>query len=372
MPSIDLSCAISAPRSRVFDLARSIDLHRESTAQTRETAIGGVTSGLIALGESVTWRARHFGIWQTLTSQITGFDAPAHFRDSMIRGAFRRFDHDHFFTEADGVTTMRDVFTFISPYGIVGRAIDRLVLTRHMRHLLAQRQAVIKAVAESHDWQRYLTAPADATGNGMIRSWAEVDAIGPLRLSPAQQRARTDAYATPPRAYHSLAHVFAVVVQWHEVARRLGWQRPRETFCAVLFHDAIYRAGATDNESRSAAFARSVLGGVPELDLAEVERLIILTASHGKLAPAQVDRDTALFLDCDMAILGAAPAVYAAYEQNIRIEYAHVPKPLFRRGRQRFLARLLAEPRIFLSEDFHQRLDAPARENVRAALAAMH
>lgn len=156
MPVIDLSTKIAAPIRRVFDLSRSIDLHATSTAQTGECAIAGVTSGLMSLGQEVTWRARHLGVWQHLTTRITAFDPPAYFRDSMIRGAFRRFDHDHFFSESGGVTLMRDVFDFDSPFGILGWLANRLFLTRYMRHLLVTRNAAIKSAAETNDWQRFI------------------------------------------------------------------------------------------------------------------------------------------------------------------------------------------------------------------------
>lgn len=156
MPVIDITTTISAPIQRVFDLARSVDLHAASTAQTEERAVAGVTSGLISLGQEVTWRARHFGVWQCLTSRITAFDPPSHFRDSLVRGAFRRFDHDHFFSEQGEITVMRDVFDFQSPLGVFGQIADRLILTRYLRHFLVRRNATIKEAAETDQWHRYL------------------------------------------------------------------------------------------------------------------------------------------------------------------------------------------------------------------------
>src|SRR6185437_16578776 len=97
MPRIELSLLVAAPPSRCFDLARSIDAHVQSAAATGERAVGARTSGLLALGDEVTWRARHLGVWQELTSRITVFERPLHFRDTMVRGAFARFDHDHYF-----------------------------------------------------------------------------------------------------------------------------------------------------------------------------------------------------------------------------------------------------------------------------------
>jgi ligand-binding SRPBCC domain-containing protein len=159
MPVIELTTFILAPADRVFDLARSVDLHLASTADSGERAVAGVTSGLLGPGEQVTWRAKHFGFWQHLTSRITAYDRPRHFRDSMIRGAFRRLDHDHYFDAADPAgsrTRMRDVFDFTSPLGQVGILADRLFLTRHMRELLLQRNQAIKEAAETARWATYL------------------------------------------------------------------------------------------------------------------------------------------------------------------------------------------------------------------------
>ncbi len=156
MAVIDITTQVHAPMQRVFDLSRSVDLHTASTVHTGETAVAGVTSGLMALGQEVTWRARHFGIWQHLTSRITAYDPPDHFRDSLVRGAFRRFDHDHFFSERGDVTLMRDVFDFQSPLGILGRIADALFLTRYMTQLLVTRNALIKSAAETDQWRHYL------------------------------------------------------------------------------------------------------------------------------------------------------------------------------------------------------------------------
>lgn len=157
MPVIELTTEIHAPIARIFDLARSVELHMDSTAETNERAVAGVLSGLMALGDEVTWRARHFGIWQHLTSRITMFERPFHFRDSMVRGAFRRFDHDHFFAQQGENTVMRDVFDFQSPFGILGRTADRLFLTDYMRRFLLTRCTWIKTVAETEQWRRYLS-----------------------------------------------------------------------------------------------------------------------------------------------------------------------------------------------------------------------
>jgi ligand-binding SRPBCC domain-containing protein len=104
---------------------------------------------LIELDQEVTWEATHFGIRQRLTSHITAFDRPNHFRDSLVRGVFRRFDHDHFFLQKGGATIMRDVFNYESPFGWLGRLADVLFLRSYMVRLLTRRAKIIKLAAEA-------------------------------------------------------------------------------------------------------------------------------------------------------------------------------------------------------------------------------
>ncbi len=155
MPVITLSTRIKAPITTVFDLSRSIDLHIESTADTNERAVAGRTSGLIGLGETVTWEAAHFLVRQRLTSRIVAYQRPIHFRDSMVAGAFKRFDHDHFFTIDSNETVMTDTFDYTSPCAWLGSIADVLFLKRYMMNLLVKRNQLIKTVAESGDIQRF-------------------------------------------------------------------------------------------------------------------------------------------------------------------------------------------------------------------------
>lgn len=156
MPIIKLETFINAPIERVFDLARSIDLHADSMSHTNEKAVAGVTKGLINLGETVTWEATHFGIRQRLTSKITVCERPFKFGDTMVSGAFARFDHDHFFTEVEGQTLMRDVFDYDSPLGFLGNIADFLFLENYMKNLLIDRNNTIKRVAESEEWRKFV------------------------------------------------------------------------------------------------------------------------------------------------------------------------------------------------------------------------
>ncbi len=194
------------------------------------------------------------------------------------------------------------------------------------------------------------------------------------RLSAEHYRAIAAAYAAPPRAYHSLAHVREVIEHYRAAAIRPGWRQPREVYLAICYHDAIYVPGRTDNESLSANLARAhcaqFLSGQP-IDVDRVAHLIELTARHGKLALTDLDAEAALFVDCDMAILGADAASFDRYDAAITEEYRGVvPGFVFRFKRRQFLRELLARPRIFLSDYGHARWDAQARLNFRRLLVA--
>jgi ligand-binding SRPBCC domain-containing protein len=148
MPTITLTTIIHASPERCFDASRDLDLHVSSLAHTNERAVGGRMSGLIELGEEVTWEGRHFGITQHFTSRITGFDRPLWFQDSMVNGAFRSFVHDHRFEAVPEGTLMTDMLTFSSPLGILGVLVDRLIMTAYLRRMLTTRNEAIKAVLE--------------------------------------------------------------------------------------------------------------------------------------------------------------------------------------------------------------------------------
>jgi ligand-binding SRPBCC domain-containing protein len=155
---IHVSTVIAAPRERVFDLARSIDAHQQSTEGTHERAIAGVTRGLIGMGDEVTWEARHFRVKQRLTVRITRFERPSLFEDVMVSGAFKSMKHDHKFIEQPSGTLMVDRFEFQSPFGILGRLVDRLFLSGYMRRFLIARNEVLKNLAESEEWRKYVSA----------------------------------------------------------------------------------------------------------------------------------------------------------------------------------------------------------------------
>lgn len=148
MPIIRLETNIIATPEVVFDLARSIDLHQLSAGKTNEEAVAGRLTGLMELNEEVTWRARHFGIYQKLSSKMVTLERPYCFVDVMTKGIFKRFSHEHIFKTDGEQTIMTDIFDYTAPLGILGRIADSLFLERYMTHFLKERNAVIKMYAE--------------------------------------------------------------------------------------------------------------------------------------------------------------------------------------------------------------------------------
>lgn len=149
MTTIYLETAIKADIHKVFDWARDIDLHQKSTRKTNEKAIAGRTSGLIEKNEMVTWRARHLGVYQTLTTKIISMEKPVQFTDVMLKGAFKTMKHQHIFKERNGNTVMIDLFEFESPFGIIGTFFNHIFVKDYMRKFLIERNELIKKTAES-------------------------------------------------------------------------------------------------------------------------------------------------------------------------------------------------------------------------------
>jgi ligand-binding SRPBCC domain-containing protein len=148
--SIRLETVIDAPAGACFDLSLSVDAHTASMQRSAERATGGVTSGAMKLGDTVTWRARHFGIVFRMTVAITEYEYPGRFVDEQLHGPFRRWRHEHTFTTAaTGQTLMTDVAVFQSPLGPLGALADRLVLGHYLARLLRQRNAWLKTALEA-------------------------------------------------------------------------------------------------------------------------------------------------------------------------------------------------------------------------------
>ena len=149
MATIHLETSIRAPVELCFDLARNIDVHTAAATDSGERAVAGVTSGMIGLGEEVTWEATHFGVRQRLTSRIVAFDRPRTFTDEMQRGAFKRWRHTHLFEPHGATTLMIDEVDYASPLGALGWVVDALYLRDYMTRLLLAHNDYIKRLAET-------------------------------------------------------------------------------------------------------------------------------------------------------------------------------------------------------------------------------
>ncbi|WP_448953596.1 HD domain-containing protein [Labrys neptuniae] len=180
------------------------------------------------------------------------------------------------------------------------------------------------------------------------------------------------AYGDPGRHYHGLAHIEAMLAGLKECRALLHDAEAVEL--AIWFHDAVYDASAADNEERSADLARQVLAQRLEPSrLEQVGALILATRKHelaGDIGTPERS-DMAYFLDLDLKILGAEPALFAAYEVAVRREYAHVPDAAWRTGRAAVLQRFMARARLYFSDVFAERLELRARENLARSLESL-
>lgn len=186
------------------------------------------------------------------------------------------------------------------------------------------------------------------------------------------KRALSALYQAEGRHYHNLAHIEAMLALAGHY--RASLHDPEAVEAAIWFHDAIYDSRAKDNEARSAVLAEKKLAGRTDAQrLGRITAMISATATHElpHFGDARFDRDAALFLDMDLAILGAAPDAFDAYEQAVRREYGWVEEPMWRAGRGTVLKTFLARPHIFHTEEFRQRFEAQARQNMARSIEAL-
>jgi ligand-binding SRPBCC domain-containing protein len=163
MEIIRLGTWIDAPVERCFLLSLSVDLHVASARSTHENARAVVADGTIGEGDTLTFRGNHFGVRWRHTSVIEKLRPHSYYRDVMIAGPFQHFEHDHHFARMDDGTRMRDEIRFSASGGILGRLKARMFLRKQLKAFLAERNALIKRLAESEDWHKYLergTQPA--------------------------------------------------------------------------------------------------------------------------------------------------------------------------------------------------------------------
>lgn len=157
MPTIHLTTFIAAPADVVFDLSRHIGLHKDSMAKHKEEAVAGTRFGLIGKDETVTWRARHVFKSRILRVRVTEMRKPELIINEQAAGDFKMMKHEHYFKTCDNGTILIDLFHFELPYGLLGEWFNNLYLTKYVKHLLENRNKMIKDVAESGRWKKLLT-----------------------------------------------------------------------------------------------------------------------------------------------------------------------------------------------------------------------
>ena len=150
---------INAPLERCFQLSTNIALVGRTL---RMQPIEGKTDGMIGDGDRLVWAGWKFGFPQMHESLITGYERPVFFQDTMGRGRFKRFQHDHHLVEIDGHTLLNDKIRFSLPFGWPGKLVAKRVIVPYLCQLLRQRMVLLKRVAETEEWRRYL--PEDDEG----------------------------------------------------------------------------------------------------------------------------------------------------------------------------------------------------------------
>jgi ligand-binding SRPBCC domain-containing protein len=153
MPTIHITTFIAAPVERVFDLSRSIDLHKRSMYKRKEQAVNGTTFGLINEGETVTWKAKHLYRTRFLKVKVSSMNRPVSFTDESVSGDLKNMKHEHHFRTIDNGTLMIDIFTYDIVYGALGKFINRIYLLKYLEQLLETRNAMIKEYAEGDKWK---------------------------------------------------------------------------------------------------------------------------------------------------------------------------------------------------------------------------
>ena len=195
--------------------------------------------------------------------------------------------------------------------------------------------------------------------------------IDPVEVQALWQTVNTR-YNEAQRAYHTLSHIEQLFAQFEQVESQLD--EPHIIALALYYHDVIYEPTRSDNELKSAEYAIESLS--PYLTTEQCQRiyvLIMMTATHqlDELMDANKRSDAAYLLDMDLSVLGTAWSEYAQYASAVRQEYAHVPVTDYRTGRTAVLKGLLAHPRLYLTDFYFERLEKPARDNIKREITAL-
>jgi ligand-binding SRPBCC domain-containing protein len=148
MTIIKINTNYYAPIEKVFDTNRNIDIHQQSASKTKEVAIAGITTGIINKNETVTWKGKHFGVFLTHQSVISEMIFPTYFVDEQLKGNFKSFKHQHFFEQKENYVEVTDILEYETPFGILGKLFDRLMLKKHLTNFIIHRNSVLKNLTE--------------------------------------------------------------------------------------------------------------------------------------------------------------------------------------------------------------------------------
>ncbi|WP_422934290.1 DUF4031 domain-containing protein [Sinomonas sp. P47F7] len=251
----------------------------------------------------------------------------------------RAFDEDHY----DVPERRHAELVALGARSVDGRTLARALIASGLR-VPARERAKALAGPLAGRWERLLPGHAELRRE-LVERWSE-----------------------PHRRYHTPAHLLAVLTALEKIAD--GGTAPRAVVLAAWFHDAVYAgaAGRDEEDSAQLAEARLEAAGLGWGEVAEVARLVRLTAGH---SPAPDDGAGQLLCDADLAVLGRDPAGYRRYAAQVREEYAHVPDELFRAGRARVLEHLLALDPLFHTAPARGLWLERAHANLRAELAEL-
>lgn len=174
------------------------------------------------------------------------------------------------------------------------------------------------------------------------------------------------AYSDKTRNYHNLNHIQYLLNLIQEVKSIAN--RPSIIQLAAWFHDYVYHPQAQDNEIKSAIYTEKILKSLniaPDT-IQSVKQIILSTQKH---QPLINNIDNLIFLDVDLAILGASSEQYAKYAQAIRQEYFWLSDLSYKQGRKRVLTNFLSRARIYYTDYFYQQLERTARANLTAEIS---
>jgi predicted metal-dependent HD superfamily phosphohydrolase len=203
-------------------------------------------------------------------------------------------------------------------------------------------------------------------GPTFMTRWAELAAELELDPEPANDIGFDLAacHTEPHRHYHTMEHITAVLDHLQDLHAATPTAK-----LAAFFHDAVYEPTRSDNEAQSAELAREVLRAVDRPEADDVAAIVLATAKHQ--LPTDGPRETAAFLDADLAILAARPDVYDAYTVHVRAEYSHISDADFQSGRKAILEGFLERDRLFFTASGQARFEIPARGNLRREIDSL-